>query len=215
MIRFIISVCSWFKLVDKSGKDDKARGELLLDIQFMRNNMSVSMLDLSMQDKPRSRISKLKDKVRGKKKDGFSDSASAIVPHVSKVLTDSEGEVDTQSLNQSEGVKKKSKLKSLFAPKSNLHRKISQSMSTLGVLPEKNSSISGSRSSGLNVDSPDGNFIFLYRVLLYVHSSVSPLARCQLNSGVFRVFNEIMLPCLSSHSEKEIQIPGTQANRQL
>ncbi|XP_056274123.1 rab11 family-interacting protein 1 isoform X2 [Pseudoliparis swirei] len=145
----------WFKLVDKSGKDDKARGELLLDIQFMRNNMSVSMLDLSMQDKPRSRISKLKDKVRGKKKDGFSDSASAIVPHVSKVLTDSEGEVDTQSLNQSEGVKKKSKLKSLFAPKSNLHRKISQSMSTLGVLPEKNSSISGSRSSGLNVDSPD------------------------------------------------------------
>ncbi|TNN55596.1 Rab11 family-interacting protein 2 [Liparis tanakae] len=143
----------WFKLVDKSGKDEKVRGELLLDIQFMRNNLSASMLDLSMQDKPRSRISKLKDKVRGKKKDGFSDSASAIVPHVSKVLTDSEE--DTQSLNQSEGVKKKSKLKSLFAPKSNLHRKISQSMSTLGVLPEKNSSISGSRSSGLNVDSPD------------------------------------------------------------
>ncbi|XP_034397113.1 rab11 family-interacting protein 1 isoform X1 [Cyclopterus lumpus] len=145
----------WFKLVDKSGKEDKARGEFLLDIQFMRNNMSASMLDLSMQDKPRSRISKLKDKVRGKKRDGFSDSASAIVPSVSKVLTDSEGEVDTQSLNQSEGVKKKSKLKSLFAPKSNLHRNISQSMSTLGTLPEKNSSISGSRSSGLNVDSPD------------------------------------------------------------
>ncbi|XP_068422456.1 rab11 family-interacting protein 1 isoform X3 [Clinocottus analis] len=145
----------WFKLVNKNGKEDKERGELLLDIQFMRNNMSASMLDLSMQDKPRSRISKLKDKVRGKKKDGFSDSASAIVPSVSKVLTDSEGEVDTQSLNQSEGVKKKSKLKSLFAPKSNLQRNISQSMSTLGTLPEKNSSLSGSRSSGLNVDSPD------------------------------------------------------------
>ncbi|XP_008280531.1 rab11 family-interacting protein 1 isoform X1 [Stegastes partitus] len=145
----------WFKLVDKAGKQDKPRGEVLLDIQFMRNNMSASMFDLSMQDKPRSRISKLKDKVRGKKKDGFSDSASAIVPHVSQVLTDSDGEPDAQSLNHSPGAKKKSKLKTLFAPKSNLQRNISQSMSTLGTLPEKNSSLSGSRSSGLNVDSPE------------------------------------------------------------
>uniref|UniRef100_A0A3B4GHC2 C2 domain-containing protein n=1 Tax=Pundamilia nyererei TaxID=303518 RepID=A0A3B4GHC2_9CICH len=145
----------WFKLVDKTGKEDKARGEVLLDIQFMRNNMSASMFDLSMQDKPRSRISKIKDKVRGKKKDGFSDSASAIVPSVSQVLTDSEGEADAQSLNQSPDEKKKSKLKKLFAPKSNLQRNISQSMSTLGTLPEKNSSLSGSRSSGLNVNSPD------------------------------------------------------------
>ncbi|XP_029367262.1 rab11 family-interacting protein 1 isoform X2 [Echeneis naucrates] len=145
----------WFKLVDKTGKEDKARGEVLLDIQFMRNNMSASMFDLSMQDKPRSRISKLKDKVRGKKKDGFSDSVSAIVPSVSQVLTDSEGEADAQSLSQFPGVKKKSKLKNLFAPKSNLQRNISQSMSTLGTLPEKNSSLSGSRSSGLNIDSPE------------------------------------------------------------
>ncbi|XP_026177142.1 rab11 family-interacting protein 1 isoform X4 [Mastacembelus armatus] len=145
----------WFKLVDKTGKEDKARGEVMLDIQFLRNNMSASMFDLSMQDKPRSRISKLKDKVRGKKKDGFSDSASAIVPSVSQVLTDSEGEADAQSLNQSPEAKKKSKLKTLFAPKSNLQRNISQSMSTLGTLPEKNTSLSGSRSSGLNVDSPE------------------------------------------------------------
>ncbi|XP_061584866.1 rab11 family-interacting protein 1 isoform X2 [Cololabis saira] len=145
----------WFKLVDKSGKEDKVRGEVLLDIHFMRNNMSASMFDLSMQDKPRSRISKLKDKVRGKKKDGFSDSVSAIVPSVSQVLTDSEEEADAQSLNLAPGGKKKSKLKSLFAPKSNLQRNISQSMSTLGTLPEKNSSLSSSRSSGLNADSPE------------------------------------------------------------
>ncbi|KAM8886455.1 rab11 family-interacting protein 1 isoform 2-T2 [Spinachia spinachia] len=145
---------AWFQLVDKSGKQDKARGEVLLDIQFMRNNMSASMLDLSMQDKPRSRMSKLKDKVRGKKKDSFTDSASAIVPS-SSVLTDSDAEADTQSLNQSGAVKKKSKLKTLFGSKSNLQRNVSQSMSTLGTLPEKNSSLGGSRSSGLNVDSPD------------------------------------------------------------
>uniref|UniRef100_A0A087Y2W6 RAB11 family interacting protein 1 (class I) a n=1 Tax=Poecilia formosa TaxID=48698 RepID=A0A087Y2W6_POEFO len=142
----------WYKLVDKTGKEDKVRGEVLLDIQFMRNNMSASMFDLSMQDKPRSRISKLKDKVKGKKKEGASDSISAIVPPVSQVLTDSEGEADAQSLNQSPSVKKKSKIKNPFASKSNLQRNISQSLSTLGTLPEKNSSLSGSRSSGLNVD---------------------------------------------------------------
>lgn len=149
--------------MDKTGKEDKPRGEVLIDIQFMRSNMSASMLDLSMQDKPRSRISKLKDKVRGNKKTGFSDSVSAIVPSVNQVLTDSEGEADAQSLNQS-SEKKKSKLKTLFAPKSNLQRNISQSMSTLGTFPEKNSSLSGSRSSGLNVDSPDGELTFLYVV---------------------------------------------------
>ncbi|KAI4891716.1 hypothetical protein NFI96_018123 [Prochilodus magdalenae] len=144
----------WYKLVDKNGKAEKDRGEVLLDIQFMRNNMTASMFDLSMQDKPRSRISKLKDKVRGKKKDGLSDSASAIVPStVAQVLTDSEeeGEADPDAPKS----KKSSKLKSLFAPKSNLHRGVSQSMSTLGTLPEKNSSLSSSRSSGLNAESPD------------------------------------------------------------
>ncbi|KAK5605230.1 hypothetical protein CRENBAI_019364 [Crenichthys baileyi] len=146
----------WYKLVDKSGKEDKVRGEVLLDIQFMRNNMSASMFDLSMQDKPRSRISKLKDKVRGKKNEGSSDSVSAIVPPVSQVLTDSEEEADAQSLNHSSGEKKKSKIKNLFASKSNLQRNMSQSMSTLGTLPEKNSSLSASRSSGLNVDSTEG-----------------------------------------------------------
>ncbi|XP_016409034.1 rab11 family-interacting protein 1-like [Sinocyclocheilus rhinocerous] len=139
----------WYKLVDKNGKQEKDRGEVLLDIQFMRNNLTASMFDLSMADKPRSGIGKLKDKIRGKKKEGLSDSASAIVP--SSVGTDSEGEGEGGSDNP----KKKSKLKSLFGPKTNLQRNVSQSMSTLGTLPEKNSSLSSSRSSGLNVDSPD------------------------------------------------------------
>ncbi|KAL0979423.1 hypothetical protein UPYG_G00184890 [Umbra pygmaea] len=146
----------WYKLLDKNGKEDKNRGEVNLDIQFMRNNLTASMFDLSIQDKPRSRLGKLKDKVRGKKKDGFSDSASAIVPSSSQGLTDSEGEGDSNSLSsESTGAKKKSKLKSIFGSKSNLQRNVSQSMSTLGTLPEKNAYLSGSRSSGLNVDSPD------------------------------------------------------------
>ncbi|KAL4597442.1 rab11 family-interacting protein 1-like [Arapaima gigas] len=150
----------WFKLLDKNGKPDKERGEVLLDIQFMRNNLTASMFDLSVKDKPRSRVSKLKDKIRGKKKDGFSDSASAIVPSVAQVMTDSDEERSSHS--GSPGTKKKSKLKSLFGPKSNLQRNVSQSMSTLGTLPERNSSLSGSRSSGLNVDSPEAKNKFKF-----------------------------------------------------
>ncbi|XP_019717680.1 rab11 family-interacting protein 1 isoform X1 [Hippocampus comes] len=141
----------WFQLVDKSGKADKLRGDVLLGITFMRNNMSASMVDLSMRDKPRSRMSKLKDKVRLKKKDSFSDSGSAM----SQVLTDSDGDRDSLSSNRTSGEKKKSKLKNLFAPKSNLQRNSSQSMSTLGTFSAKNSSLSGSRSSGINVETPE------------------------------------------------------------
>ncbi|MCJ8742693.1 hypothetical protein PDJAM_G00085110 [Pangasius djambal] len=144
----------WFKLLNKAGKADKERGEILLDIQFLKSSMSVSMIDLS--DKSHSRIGKFKDKLRGKKKDGLSDSASAILPSVSQVLTDSEGEMDGETEGESPK-KKKNKLKSLFVPKSNMKRNsMSQSMSSLGTLPDKNSSISSSTSSGLNVESSEG-----------------------------------------------------------
>ncbi|XP_036384500.1 microtubule-associated protein futsch-like isoform X2 [Megalops cyprinoides] len=149
----------WFTLLDKTGKKDKERGEVLLDIQFLRNNMTASMFDLSATEKPRSRMGKLKDKIRGKK-DSISDSASAIVPPVSQAMTDSEGEEDGQPSTPG-GKKKKSKLKSLFVPKSNLQRNVSQSMSTLGSLPEQNSALSGSRSSGLNIPEGKKKFKFL------------------------------------------------------
>lgn len=138
----------WFKLLDKTGKADKDRGEVLVDIQFMRNNMTASMFDLSTAGKSRSRLGKFKDKVRGKKKE--SDTMSNVVPSFTQVLTDSE---DEEAAAGKDEKKKKHKIKSLFSPKSNLQRNMSQSMS---VLPAKNSSLSGSQSSGLNVDSSEG-----------------------------------------------------------
>ena len=157
----------WCKLLNKAGKPDKDRGEVLLDIQFMRNNMTASMFDLSGMDKPRSRLGKLKDKVRGKKKDQLSETASAIVPSsFTQVLTDSEeegargGEGEGGADNKEK--KKKHKLKSLFSPKSNLQRNASQSMSVLGPLPERSSSLSGSRSSGLNIDPSEGQTSLQY-----------------------------------------------------
>ncbi|XP_051539550.1 rab11 family-interacting protein 1-like [Myxocyprinus asiaticus] len=170
----------WFKLVGKTGKADKDRGEVYLDIQFMKNNMTASMFDLSGQDKSRSKLGKLKDKLKGKKKDGMSDSASAIVPSVSHILTDSEGEEET---NATSGAKKKNKLKSLFAPKSGLHRNMSQSMSTLATLPEKDSAISLSRSSGLNIESPEGKKKFKFLKHKHTASSDSKVSQSASSLG--------------------------------
>ncbi|XP_070428505.1 rab11 family-interacting protein 5 isoform X2 [Equus przewalskii] len=69
----------WYKLHSKSGKKEKERGEIQVTIQFTRNNLSASMFDLSMKDKPRSPFSKIKDKMKGKKKFDL-ESASAILP---------------------------------------------------------------------------------------------------------------------------------------
>ncbi|XP_038613637.1 rab11 family-interacting protein 2 isoform X1 [Tachyglossus aculeatus] len=71
----------WFSLESKQGKRAKDRGEIKINIQFMRNNMTASMFDLSMKDKTRSPFAKLKDKMKGRKNDGtFSDTSSAIIP---------------------------------------------------------------------------------------------------------------------------------------
>ncbi|XP_008822941.1 rab11 family-interacting protein 5 isoform X1 [Nannospalax galili] len=77
----------WYKLCSKPGKKEKERGEIQVTIQFTRNNLSASMFDLSMKDKPRSPFSKLKDKMKGKKKYDL-ESASAILP--SSALEDPE-----------------------------------------------------------------------------------------------------------------------------
>uniref|UniRef100_A0A3Q2PEZ1 Trichohyalin n=1 Tax=Fundulus heteroclitus TaxID=8078 RepID=A0A3Q2PEZ1_FUNHE len=161
------SKTEWFKLLDKTGKPDKDRGEVFLDIQFMRNNMTASMFDLSAAGKSRSRLGKFKDKVRGKKKD--LDSSSGVVPSLTQVLTDSEEE-DANGGGEAgagkDGKSKQHKRMSLFSPKSNLQRNMSQSMS---VLPAKNSSLSGSQSSGLNVESSEGKKKFKFKI--HKHSS--------------------------------------------
>ncbi|KAM4867856.1 rab11 family-interacting protein 5 isoform 2-T2 [Thomomys bottae] len=81
------SLGRWYKLHSKTGKKEKERGEIQVTIQFTRNNLSASMFDLSMKDKPRSPFSKLKDKMKGKKKFEL-ESASAILP--SSALEDPE-----------------------------------------------------------------------------------------------------------------------------
>uniref|UniRef100_A0A8C5BKT8 FIP-RBD domain-containing protein n=1 Tax=Gadus morhua TaxID=8049 RepID=A0A8C5BKT8_GADMO len=72
---------SWYALESKPGKKRKERGRIQVSIQFMRNNMTASMFDLSsMKDKPRSPFSKLKGKMKGRKHDLPSDTSSAVLP---------------------------------------------------------------------------------------------------------------------------------------
>ncbi|XP_066090233.1 rab11 family-interacting protein 1 isoform X1 [Saccopteryx bilineata] len=114
----------WYTLKSKPGKKDKERGEIEVDIQFMRNNMTASMFDLSVKEKSRNPFGKLKDKIKGKNKDSASDTASAIVPSMS-------ASVDSDDESSPKDKKKKSKIKTLFS-KSNLQKTpLSQSMSVL------------------------------------------------------------------------------------
>ncbi|XP_067879350.1 rab11 family-interacting protein 1-like isoform X2 [Heterodontus francisci] len=118
----------WYKLQSKTGKKEKERGEIEADIQFVRNSMTASMFDLSVKDKSRSTLGKLKDKLKGKKKDALSDSVSEIIPSIS-----STGDSDDDAAIAEK--KKKSKLRMLF-PKSNLQRtSLSQSMSVIPTAP--------------------------------------------------------------------------------
>ncbi|KAM6342116.1 rab11 family-interacting protein 1 [Podargus strigoides] len=114
----------WYKLRSKPGKKEKERGEIEVDIQFMRSNMTASMFDLSMKDKSRSPFGKLKDKLKGKRSSGLSDTASAIVPSSSHSPADSEDE-------SVEKEKKKSKFKTLFSKPGLQKTSLSQSMSVL------------------------------------------------------------------------------------
>ncbi|NXP07868.1 RFIP1 protein, partial [Thinocorus orbignyianus] len=118
--------CRWYKLRSKPGKKEKERGEIEVDIQFMRSNMTASMFDLSMKDKSRSPFGKFKDKLKGKRSSGLSDTASAIIPSTTHSPADSEDESV-----EKEKEKKKSKFKSLFSKPGLQKTSLSQSMSVL------------------------------------------------------------------------------------
>ncbi|KAM6923761.1 uncharacterized protein rab11fip5b [Xenentodon cancila] len=113
----------WFKLNSKAGRKEKERGELQVTVQFTRNNMTASMFDLTIKDKPRSAFGKLKDRVTGKKR-GDVESSSAIVPGRYAALSGSLGQpfgeegggaVESRDVEITE--EKRSKMKDFFKGK--------------------------------------------------------------------------------------------------
>ncbi|XP_056903866.1 rab11 family-interacting protein 2 isoform X2 [Takifugu flavidus] len=94
----------WYSLESKPGKKRKERGRIEVSIQFIRNNMTASMFDLSMKEKPRSPFSKLKDKMKGRKHDGGSgDTSSAILPHSAMCNSESSSVPKSQPQPEAKG----------------------------------------------------------------------------------------------------------------
>ncbi|XP_032808042.2 uncharacterized protein LOC116941277 [Petromyzon marinus] len=119
----------WYKLESKPGKKEKERGELEVNIQYMRNNLTASMFDLSLKDKKRTPFGKLRDKVSGKKKEGSKggyESSSAVVSSSAAMDSDEEGHAPDV-----EQKKKKTKTLTLFSKSSMQKGSVSQSMLTL------------------------------------------------------------------------------------
>ncbi|XP_037991594.1 rab11 family-interacting protein 5 isoform X2 [Motacilla alba alba] len=112
----------WHKLHSKAGKKEKERGEILVSIQFTRHSLTASMFDLSVKDKARSPLGRLKDKVTGKKKYDL-ESASAIIPS-SMAALDMEDDLELGG--------KKSKLKGFFLKNKLRRSSLTQSSTSLG-----------------------------------------------------------------------------------
>ncbi|KAG7458996.1 hypothetical protein MATL_G00226570 [Megalops atlanticus] len=148
----------WYKLNSKSGKKEKERGEVQVTVQFTRNNLTASMYDLSMKDKPRSTFGRLKDRMKGKKRDD-AESASAIVPggfgalarRRGRLPSDGGGEEDYEDDEGGEG--RRSKMRNFFLRGRLRKSSDTRSSTSLGSESSESSSRGGSLSptAGISV----------------------------------------------------------------
>ncbi|XP_047210217.1 rab11 family-interacting protein 5 isoform X2 [Girardinichthys multiradiatus] len=180
----------WFKLNSKVGRKEKERGELQVTVQFTRNNMTASMFDLTMKDKPRSAFGKLKDRVTGRKR-GDVESSSAILPGRYAALSGSLGQpfgeegggvVESQEVDVTE--EKRSKMKDFF--KGRL-RKSSDTRSCSSLASESSMSSMASDNLGppLSLDllsDPPSSPIYTSKVRVDAHYGETDLAKKVLTS---------------------------------
>uniref|UniRef100_UPI00398F500A rab11 family-interacting protein 5-like isoform X2 n=1 Tax=Pristiophorus japonicus TaxID=55135 RepID=UPI00398F500A len=141
---------AWYKLCSKPGQPEKPRGEIQISVQFVRNNLTASMFDLSSREKQRSALGKLKDKMKGRKKhDGLmAESASAIVPSsVGQIYSDEEfGERETPEKKPKKGFFSKPRLHKSSLTKSNTSLCSQHSMKSMESI--------GSSTGALTVSPP-------------------------------------------------------------
>eukprot|EP00064_Thunnus_orientalis_P019331 superscaffoldBa00004791_g19448 len=178
----------WFKLNSKAGRKEKERGELQVTVQFTRNNMTASMFDLTMKDKPRSAFGKLKDRVTGRKR-GDLESSSAIVPGRYAALSGSLGQpfgeenagvVESRDVEIAE--EKKSKVKDFF--KGRL-RKSSDTRSCSSLASESSVSSIASDNPGPPpslLSDPPSSPIYTSKVRVDTHYGEADLAKKVLTS---------------------------------
>ncbi|KAJ8389540.1 hypothetical protein AAFF_G00119300 [Aldrovandia affinis] len=148
----------WYKLNSKTGKKEKERGEVQVTVQFTRNNLTASMYDLSMKDKPRSTFGKLKERMKGKKRED-SESASAIVPGGFGALAHRRGRLPSDGGGEEEyeddegGEGRRSKMRNFFLRGKLRKSSDTRSSTSLGSESSESSSRGGSLSptAGISV----------------------------------------------------------------
>ncbi|KAJ8281457.1 hypothetical protein GJAV_G00067920 [Gymnothorax javanicus] len=148
----------WYKLNSKTGKKEKERGEVQVTVQFTRNNLTASMYDLSVKDKPFSAFSRLKDRMKGKKREDV-ESASAIVPggfgaqgrRRTRLPSDGGGEEDYE--DDEGGEVRRSKMRNFFLRGKLRKSSDTRSSTSLGSESSESSSRGGSLSptAGISV----------------------------------------------------------------
>ncbi|XP_071313545.1 rab11 family-interacting protein 5 isoform X3 [Trachinotus anak] len=180
----------WFKLNSKAGRKEKERGQLQVTVQFTRNNMTASMFDLTMKDKPRSAFGKLKDRVTGRKR-GDMESSSAIVPGRYAALSGSLGQpfgeeggpvVESRDVEIAE--EKRSKMKDFFKGKL---RKSSDTRSCSSLASESSVSSMASDNPGPPpsldlLSDPPSSPIYTSKVRVDTHYGETDLAKKVLTS---------------------------------
>ncbi|XP_066535134.1 serine-rich adhesin for platelets isoform X2 [Hoplias malabaricus] len=149
----------WYKLHSKTGKKEKERGELQVTVQFTRHNLTASMYDLSMKDKPHSAFEKLRERMRARKRGSDEESSSAIVPGgygaIARVRgrlpSDGGGEEDYE--DDEGGELRRSKMRSFFLRGRLRKSSDTRSSTSLGSESSESSSRGGSLSptAGISV----------------------------------------------------------------
>ncbi|KAI4891240.1 hypothetical protein NFI96_034643 [Prochilodus magdalenae] len=149
----------WYKLHSKTGKKEKERGELQITVQFTRHNLTASMYDLSIKDKPRSAFGKLRERMRAKKRSADEESSSAIVPGGYGALARMRGRLPSDGGGEEDyeddegGELRRSKMRSFFLRGRLRKSSDTRSSTSLGSESSESSSRGGSLSptAGISV----------------------------------------------------------------
>uniref|UniRef100_A0A8D3CDJ5 RAB11 family interacting protein 5 n=1 Tax=Scophthalmus maximus TaxID=52904 RepID=A0A8D3CDJ5_SCOMX len=147
----------WYRLNSKTGKKEKERGDIQVTIQFTRNNLTASMYDLVMKDKGASTFSKLKERMRGKRRSIDDDSSPANLPGGSltqvrqRLPSDGGGEEDYE--DDEGGEARRSKMRTFFLRGKLRKSSDTRSSTSLGSESSESSSRGGSLSptAGISV----------------------------------------------------------------
>ncbi|XP_049595965.1 rab11 family-interacting protein 5 isoform X3 [Syngnathus scovelli] len=145
----------WYRLNSKTGKKEKERGDIQVSVQFTRNNLTASMYDLVMKDKGASTFSKLKERMRGKRRSSEDEATSGGTGPLSRVRqrlpSDGGGEEDYE--DDEGGEVRRSKMRTFFLRGKLRKSSDTRSSTSLGSESSESSSRGGSLSptAGISV----------------------------------------------------------------